>query len=560
MNAASKDELGLSLNDRLLPGPSLHADMVQLLLRFRLPKIAITTDISKMFLRIRMQPQDCNYLCFLWRRGDTSKPPMSFRMTRLPFGLTSSPFQAIFTVQQQAQSVQALHPEASQRVLQDTYVDDIATGANTISKATSIASGIYNLLQMADMRTHKWLSNVPQTLEKIPLHLRASEYKTKILGIHWNLITDMISLHPPKLPKNNVDKHDTMRQALSSIAQVFDPLGLLAPWVLQGKLIIQELWILQTKWDQPLPPPLQLKFNRWKEERQHIASITQPRCIIPSNSKTWFIAIFGDASREAYATAAYLVSHTSDGSKTSSLIFSKTRVKPLVFEDKTATEHSIPRLELLAALITARTAKLMKETLKTDKISCFTDSQITLSQIHKGPAHYKQWVGHRIKEILTHTADTQWFFVPTHENPSDIASQGVDLQSLLHKDLWWKGPKFLYDDSQNWTSQPNPLKLNNDAETKKMCCLTTRTLSDALTTIFRRFETWTAIMRLSIWCFRAIHLLTRSNQFWPHQLALTSQSQNGNGLKNSGFVKPKKIPSQSTMNLKRTAQCIISHI
>ncbi len=50
MNAASKDKQGLSLNDQLLLGPSLHSDMVELLLRFRMQPIAITSDISKMFL------------------------------------------------------------------------------------------------------------------------------------------------------------------------------------------------------------------------------------------------------------------------------------------------------------------------------------------------------------------------------------------------------------------------------------------------------------------------------------------------------------------------------
>ncbi len=129
--------------------------------------------------------------------------------------------------------------------------------------------------------------------------------------------------------------------------------------------------------------------------------------------------------REAYATAAYLVSQAQDGTKSSSLIFSKTREKPQTLKDKMPTENSTPRLELLAALITARSAKLLKEALGIDKIYCCTDSQITLQRIQNGPSHYKQWVGHRIKEILTHTSDCHWFFIPIEKIPVTLQAEAL---------------------------------------------------------------------------------------------------------------------------------------
>ncbi len=98
-------------------------------------------------------------------------------------------------------------------------------------------------------------------------------------------------------------------------------------------------------------------------------------------------------------------------------------------------ESSIPRIELLAALITAR--------MDVQEIYCFIDSTITLACLKNRPANYKQCVAHRIKEILSHTQSQQWFFIPTALNPSDIASRGSDLQHLLSDQLWWKGPPLL---------------------------------------------------------------------------------------------------------------------
>ncbi len=142
-----------------------------------------------------------------------------------------------------------------------------------------------------------------------------------------------------------------------------------------------------------------------------------------------FIAIFGDASNNAHATAAYLVSEISDKETHSILIFSKTRVRPLNMES------SIPRLQLLAALITARVAKYLRGALHVQDIYCFTDSTITLAHIKNGLANYKQWVEHRIKEILLNTQSKQWFFIPTAQNPSDIASRGSDILHLLSDQL-----------------------------------------------------------------------------------------------------------------------------
>ena len=66
---------GVSLNDRILPGPKLQNDLVDILLRFRRNPIALVADISQMYLRIQIAPLDRRYFRFLWRDLDMKRKP-----------------------------------------------------------------------------------------------------------------------------------------------------------------------------------------------------------------------------------------------------------------------------------------------------------------------------------------------------------------------------------------------------------------------------------------------------------------------------------------------------
>ena len=48
-DASAKSSTGVSLNDTLLVGPTVHPSLIDVLLRFRLHRVALTTDVSKMY-------------------------------------------------------------------------------------------------------------------------------------------------------------------------------------------------------------------------------------------------------------------------------------------------------------------------------------------------------------------------------------------------------------------------------------------------------------------------------------------------------------------------------
>ena len=123
-DASAKCE-GVSLNDTIFPGRKLRKDLNDLLLRFRKHPVTLVCDIAEMYLRIEVAPKDRPYLRFLWRSLEREKEPEEFDFNRVVFGGNSSPFQAQFVAQANAEKHNKVEfPMAAETVLKSTYMDD----------------------------------------------------------------------------------------------------------------------------------------------------------------------------------------------------------------------------------------------------------------------------------------------------------------------------------------------------------------------------------------------------------------------------------------------------
>ena len=79
----------LSLNDCLPTGPNYIPQLADVLVRFRLNRIAITADIEKVFLMIGIRENQRNMLRFLWLKDPCvlNSEVIQLRFCRLVFGL-----------------------------------------------------------------------------------------------------------------------------------------------------------------------------------------------------------------------------------------------------------------------------------------------------------------------------------------------------------------------------------------------------------------------------------------------------------------------------------------
>ncbi|XP_037515449.1 uncharacterized protein LOC119391870 [Rhipicephalus sanguineus] len=162
-DASSSDTGCISLNEALEPGPNLNPDLLKVLINFRIHHIGLSADIEKAFLQILVTPADRDALRFLWyehlpTRQDQDSVIEVWRMTRVPFGVTSSPFLLAATVRHHL-STTAGDSRNTKTISQSLYVDDLITGAETEEDAVGFYRGARDVMNRASMTLRKWNSN-----------------------------------------------------------------------------------------------------------------------------------------------------------------------------------------------------------------------------------------------------------------------------------------------------------------------------------------------------------------------------------------------------------------
>ena len=118
-------------------------------------------------------------------------------------------------------------------------------------------------------------------------------------------------------------------------------------------------------------------------------------------------------------------------------VASKTRVSPL-------RKQTIPRLELLSALLLARLMDTVSEILKSEVVvsdsAYFTDSKVALYWIRGWQKSWRPFVQNRVVEIRNLTCLERWQHCPGTDNPADISSRGISPSELLDNTVWKDGP------------------------------------------------------------------------------------------------------------------------
>ncbi|KAK9736297.1 Pao retrotransposon peptidase [Popillia japonica] len=89
---------------------------------------------------------------------------------------------------------------------------------------------------------------------------------------------------------------NTKREMLSTIARIFDPLGLIGPCVIRAKIVLQELWTHKLGWDDKLPKELHRRWNELKLDFKGLLEINVPRLVINCSSDVIELHAFSDAS------------------------------------------------------------------------------------------------------------------------------------------------------------------------------------------------------------------------------------------------------------------------
>ncbi|KAL0172160.1 hypothetical protein M9458_032471, partial [Cirrhinus mrigala] len=374
---------GTALNDHLLTGPDLTNGLTGVLCRFRKYPITIICDVERMFHRFHVSQEDRDYLRFLWwENGDTNSEPKEYCMKVHLFGAASSPGCANYGMKYLACQNEREYPAAASFIKGNFYVDDGLIKVENVDAAIKLVQEARNVCAKGKLRLHKFISNNQKVMESIPVSERANGVQDvelgsdeipvqTVLGVKWSVNSDTFSF---KVALD--EKPATRRGILSTVASVFDPLGFLAPFLLLGKKVLQEMCQRDIEWDDPLPTELMPQWSSWLNELKSLHKLQITRCFAPEHlgledQRVQRIELhhFSDASSHGYGQCSYIRVLSKDKVHCS-FVIGKARVAPT----KIVT---IPRLELTAAVISSAVSSMLKEELelKIDQEYFWTDSK-----------------------------------------------------------------------------------------------------------------------------------------------------------------------------------------
>ncbi|XP_022194935.2 uncharacterized protein LOC111052529 [Nilaparvata lugens] len=274
-----------------------------------------------------------------------------YPLTTVSYGVSSSPFLAIRTLRQLIEDEGQRFPAASEALRFSTYMDDIVTSVPSVEAAKQLQSELTELLIKGQFELRKWASNHPAILSNLPPEHCAIEAKdftlesdktTKILGFQWNPIGDYL-FYRVKVPS----KLATKRNILSTLAQIFDPLGYLTPFMLTIKSVIQYLWQSGCDWDDIASVEVVKKWEFICNQLPLLEKLNIPRCLNFELCENIQLHGFADSSERGYAGVVYLRASLKDGSMVCTILRSKAKVAPL-------KKITLPRLELCAVVLVAR--------------------------------------------------------------------------------------------------------------------------------------------------------------------------------------------------------------
>ncbi|KAL0833088.1 hypothetical protein ABMA28_001198 [Loxostege sticticalis] len=491
-----------------------------------------------MFLRVKVHPEDQQAFRFL-----------TYVMTSLIFGANCSPFVAQFVKNKNAKRFESTMPAAVDAIVNCHYMDDYIDSLPDISSAIDMVKNVTDIHKSGGFEIRNWTSNSSEVLDSIPketLGPVAVRFKIdeqlqgeRILGLIWYPKEDELGFDVSlkRIPESVIQgkQKPTKRLMLRVIMSVFDVLGFLSPFTIQGRIMLQDTWRLNVGWDDLVPEDIYKKWCQWIDTLKVINQIRIPRCHLnvqatnnrekPSsvpaatdlssppdgplhnhsqmntpqlsrqegfnsaNGKKYTnlqLHVFSDASTKAMSAVAYWRRSVADKICVS-FIASKCRVLPV-------KPMTVPKAELQAAVLAARLAETIGKDhrLVPEQRFSWCYSSTVIHWIRNSTRKYKIFEANRLGEIDELTRVSEWRYVPTKLNIADLATRESFNLDCFHGE-WFTGPAFLYENEFLWPADME------ETEKEQIQSANVMVIQDNSVTLPvpdpRRFSPWLRLVR-----------------------------------------------------------------
>ena len=415
---------GQYLNSNLLKGPDLLSNLTGVIMRFRENRIALCADIEQMAMRVKVDPKDRPYLRFLWKNNGRIE---TYEYTSHIFGATNSPCIASYALKGSAQDNAKTYPSVQKVIERNSYMDDLYVAVSSSNEASNIVHETRKVLATGGFILTKWNSNSQQVLYLLNPDIRlnpetSAPQSQKVLGLPWFPEADTFVIEQKLFHKIKLDEK-TSRKLLRFVASIFDPLGIIAPFTIRFRKVLQAAWNQGPKWDKPLQLDENSDFENLKKELSSFKDVHLPRKLlneIPISSIE--LHTFTDASELALSAVSYLRIEHIDESVSVAFVIGKARVAPI-------KRMTIPNLELQAAVYGAQFVKDEMD-IGIHKQVFWSDSTTFLYWLRTPEIRHRIFIANRLAKILDVSSAQDWFYISSTRNPADDGTRGYNVHQM----------------------------------------------------------------------------------------------------------------------------------
>ena len=239
-----------------------------------------------------------------WTKHDIRGTVEDFEMKVHMFGATSSPSCCNYALKRTAvdngkNTSQMLQPRSSKIFMWMICCEDV-------KKAIRLLCDIIRMCASGGFKPTKIISNRVEVLQSVTKTERRKGVKNinlnngivlrteRALGVKWNIENDQLGF-----TVSLGDKPFTRRGMLSTISKIYDSLGLAAPFLLKGKIILQDLCKNNYSWDDDVPSNFTKDWESWKVQLHLLKNVFTKRCFKPPGFACCSLHHFSDASQAA---------------------------------------------------------------------------------------------------------------------------------------------------------------------------------------------------------------------------------------------------------------------
>ena len=210
----------------------------------------------------------------------------------------------------------------------------------------------------------------------------------------------------------------TLKNCVSRTSEVFDPLGRVTPLTAGLKLDVSVLHRQCVGWDDPIPSELKSIWAANFDLVDEIGRLEFQRAVVPSDAVNLEIETIdtADAGEHLVCSAIYARFLRRDGSYSCQLIFARSKV---------VHDITVPRAELVAAVLNASTGHVVRTSLKEYHKHSWhiSDSQVVLHWLNSLKASLKMFVRNRVVEVARLTDLLNWFHTDTKNMIADLGTR-----------------------------------------------------------------------------------------------------------------------------------------